>query len=98
MTTDTQPCSVCGSAVHESPRYPGYLCQVCALKVMDANGVAIVYYNTTLSGSGCQGYYSYPDKLYSDEYCYVEGLKCIARDGYFGGIIVQPERFWDDTN
>lgn len=59
MTTDTQPCSVCGSAVNESPRYP--------------------------------------DRLYTDEYCYVEGVKCLATDGYFGGIIAQPERFWDET-
>lgn len=95
-TESNQTCPICQSPVNVSERYPGYICQQCTCKAVDNQGKAITFYNKHMDGSGFQGYYSYPDSPYPHEHCLIDGVRCIARGAYMGGIVIQPEKFWEE--
>lgn len=95
-TESNQTCPICQTLVYKSERYPGYVCRQCTSKAADDQGKAITFYNKYIDGSGCQGYYNRPDSPYPHEHCFVDGVRCIARGAYMGGIVIQPEAFWDE--
>lgn len=88
MTERTEPCPICGQPVQCWERYPGLLCQNCSNRTTDKNGLNVNHNNVSISG-GCYGIYSDSKEPYSDPYCYVDGVKCIADEHRFGGIVVQ---------
>lgn len=88
MTERYEPCPICSQPVQYWERYPGLLCHECSKRTTDKNGTRVSHYNVSLSG-GCYGVYEQEKEPYMDPYCYVDGVKCIADEHRFGGIVVQ---------
>lgn len=88
-----QICPICTTDVRENSRYPDYLCRNCAARVTDADGRAVKYMNTSpgtpniiesLTASYADG------TPYMSQICFVDGVRCHAREAHMGGIVVRP--------
>ncbi len=95
---NVQFCPICKSKVEYSSRYPGYLCQSCVDRITDKKGNALSFGNTEIFGYGCSGIYQETQKTYNSNICYVDGFKCKADAAYFGGIVIQPNEYWQDSH
>ncbi len=93
-----QFCGHCEKEVAYNALYPKYLCSECCAKLTDSEGRAVVFSNTGFMGTGCQGYYrnSESQKLYNSNICYIEKEKFVADEAKFGGIVIQPQRFYEE--
>lgn len=90
-----QFCSRCKKRVMYYPRYPKRICGDCSrLEIKDENGYRLGFSNVGMSGGFVVSYYL-DDKLIKqtqDEWgkiCYIEGVKYIADEAKFGGIVIQ---------
>lgn len=88
--TKQQHCPTCNRYVKYDERYPNYICVKCIDLAADKDGKAIVFYNITQDGHGCQGKYIASEKLYRSSFCYIKGIKCKAQEAYLGGIVIRP--------
>lgn len=88
LEPDEIACSICGAAVHVTPRYPRRLCPACVLEATDAQGRPLVFANTGLGGFEAR--YADDRTIYPSHTCWVRGTRCHADEGRFGGIVVQP--------
>jgi hypothetical protein len=95
MTEETKPCPVCNAPVPYWKRYPGLLCNKCSERTTDQAGRRVTFYNQSICG-GCLGVYIDEEKPYDSNYCYVDGVECIADEHRFGGIVVQAAQFVKD--
>jgi hypothetical protein len=91
MIDNKQKCSNCGAEEFFITRYPHQICEECIKKLTDKNGRPVEFVNTTMLGSGCQGYYTdvTPNKKYSSSSCYINGVEFYAVEGKFGGIMIR---------
>lgn len=96
--SNVQFCPICKSKVEYSSRYPGYLCLSCVKRITDKNGKAVSFGNTHAIGHGCAGIYQDTGKPYKSNLCFVDGFKCKAEEGYFGGIVIQPNEYWQNIH
>lgn len=84
-----QNCPICGNEVSYSERYPKYVCRSCQERLADSSGRLVYYVNTHIMGYGCKGYYRDSNlEPYDSNICYVDGVKCIAKEAHLGGIVV----------
>jgi hypothetical protein len=42
------------------------------------------------SGRGLEGRYADDGRRYAGETCFVRGVRCLAAEHHFGGIVIQP--------
>lgn len=89
-TNNKQCCPICKKDVQPSSRYPRYICAECIKSATDMKGKEVMFYNTSLSGHGCAALYRANRAKYESLICYINGIKCIAGEGYLGGIVIQP--------
>ena len=82
-------------SVQSSQRYPHHLCRACAMLISDANGRPITV--RTISQSMAGAYGEYDDGSCTDleatrsgVIVYCNGVRCQAREAYFGGIVIEP--------
>jgi hypothetical protein len=96
MSPELQSCPVCGVEQPLVPHYPDYLCRTCVARAATADGRLLAFYNTSVTG-GFVAKYADTDDLAAEETVthevYVDGLRCRADAGRFGGIVLQP---WPD--
>jgi hypothetical protein len=85
-----QQCPICKIQVTPSERYPHYVCASCVERAADVAGRKVAFYNTELSGSGCEGRYRDDGSLYASDRCWIDGVPCRAAEAHMGGIVVQP--------
>ena len=90
MENTIQKCPICSVEVSSNVRYPNYVCGDCAKKATDENGRSLTFYNTHLSG-GFEAIYTENNKPRDGNVCFINGIKCIASEARFGGIVIQPE-------
>lgn len=76
-------------AVEPNPRYPRYVCEVCAAKVTSVDSRPLKFFNVTPSGEGCAGQYADTGEEYPSSECFINGLRCEAEGARFGGIVIQ---------
>jgi hypothetical protein len=92
MSQAMQVCPVCGMEQPLVPAYPGYLCRDCVSRAATADGRALAFYNTSLAG-GFVAKYADTDELAVQEtvthVVFVDGIRCWADAGRFGGIVLQ---------
>lgn len=69
-------------------RYPRYVCATCAAKARSADGRPLRFFNLSLSG-GFGAEYADTDEPYDGSICYIDGVKCLADEARFGGIVIQ---------
>jgi hypothetical protein len=92
-----RPCPVCGTPRPHSSRYPDSVCADCVRRAVDERGRSLVFSNLFPDSVG--GFQA----LYADTrervdtpdngcVCFIDGVRCWAREAYFGGVVVQPER------
>ena len=89
--SETQNCSGCGKPVIRLDRYPKYLCFDCVSELTDEDGMGIKYHNSSLGYL----YGTYKDdasKRHPNNRCFYKGIECRAKEGRFGGVVVQPGR------
>jgi len=89
----TQQCPLCSAEVSPNPRYPKYDCEACAAKASSANGRPLKFSNVDMSG-GCVGEYADTGDVYRGNVCYIGGVRCLASEARFGGIVIEVARSW----
>jgi len=94
-----QKCPVCGKGQQPSERYPRYICTECVGRVTDKAGRAVTFSDAVVkNGKALMGgvYGSYVDTgaQYRFKTCYIRGVRCIAAEAHFGGIVIQPDEIF----
>ena len=92
------PCPVCGGPRPHSPRYPDHVCADCVARATDEAGRPLAFFNATLLGGFGAAYADTGERLPTpdeEQACHIDGVRCIAREARFGGIVVQPARGHD---
>ena len=84
----SQNCPICNIKVQENPRWPRYICDTCARKTTDKEGRRVSFGNVDFTG-GLQGGYVDNGEKYKNDFCFVEGTRCKAYEGKFGGVYIQ---------
>lgn len=87
--TPAQRCPICAAEVRANPRYPRYLCGRCVRLAVSVDGRPLAFYNVDMSG-GCAGKYTDTGEAYAGHACFVAGVRCVADEGRFGGIVIEP--------
>lgn len=83
-----QTCPICATEVKINQRFPLYVCRDCGRKACDENGRRVSFGNIDFSG-GLEGCYVDTSEDYNSEICYINGHKCIANEGKFGGVFIE---------
>ena len=90
-----QQCPNCNTSVWPNPRYPHHLCRVCANRLSDAHGRPIALRTISQSMTGAWG--EYEDGSHTDleattrgVIVFCDGVRCQAREAYFGGTVIEP--------
>lgn len=91
-----EPCPICGAPRPHSPRYPRAVCTGCVARAVDGAGRPLTFSNLfPESLGGFQAVYADTrERLVTSGdscVCFVGGLRCRAREAYFGGVVVEPE-------
>jgi hypothetical protein len=89
-----QQCPVCQIAVQPHERYPRYVCESCAEKVMSPDGRRLEFGNNDSSG-GFAGIYADTGERYQSHRCLINGIECFADEARFGGIVIEATPFGD---
>lgn len=86
-----QFCPNCTTETGFQQRYPKSICRKCYSAITDLNGRIVEFFNTEMSGNGCQGYYvgTEQKEKYESELCYINGKEYYAEEARFGGIVIQ---------
>ncbi len=88
-----QVCPICGASVKENARYPDYVCRDCYHRLTDDTGRPVRYRS---AGPGHPNLIETLTAAYEDgtpymsETCYIDGVKCHAREAHMGGVVVRP--------
>ena len=91
-----EPCPTCRAPRPHSPRYPRAICARCVARAVDGAGRPLAFSNRfPESLGGFRAAYAdtgEPVETPGDVcLCYVDGVRCRAREAYFGGVVVEPE-------
>lgn len=86
--TPGQECPVCHYPVPPTTRYPRLVCGLCMRETTDEKGRLLRFYNIDVSG-GFRAEYADTGEPRAGHVCYVRGVRCVADEGYFGGIVVE---------
>ncbi|HET9912724.1 MAG TPA: hypothetical protein VFQ13_12585 [Anaerolineales bacterium] len=89
MSQGEQYCPICHKSVVFFPRYPRYLCIECASRATSKEGRLLKFSNIDMTG-GFIAQYADTTESYPSHECYVDGVRCHADEGHFGGIVIQP--------
>ncbi|MBN1301926.1 MAG: hypothetical protein JW995_11990 [Melioribacteraceae bacterium] len=87
--SEKTPCPICRKQMDYWERYPLMVCHECAGKTTDEEGIAIAFYSTDYFGTGCEALHRSNREKYESEICFIDGIKCKAEEGCFGGIVIQ---------
>ena len=85
---ETQKCPICLAEVPFRGRYPKYVCAMCMAKAVDENNRPLSFYNESASG-GFVAEYADTGAARQSHICYIDGIKCLADEAHFGGIVIQ---------
>jgi hypothetical protein len=89
----TQHCPICRTGVRPNPRYPDYLCTECAGRAVSVDGRPLRFHNPSLSG-GFEAIYADDETpaqaVTRDHIVLVDGVRCLANEARFGGIVIRP--------
>jgi hypothetical protein len=85
---ETQNCPICASEMQKYARYPNLVCAECYDRASDEKGRRLVFSNVDATG-GYLAFYAETDEEYNSHICYIDGVKCCADEGHFGGIAVE---------
>ena len=77
-----QKCPICSTAVIPSARYPNYVCKDCWSRAVDEDGRALSFGYSPDVGY-CIWYVDTREPRQT-EICYIDAIKCIAREDYWG--------------
>jgi hypothetical protein len=89
------PCPICGAPRPHSPRYPDHVCATCVDRAVDDVGRRLSFFNLTLTGGFGAAFAETGERLETPrdaQTCFIDGVRCVAREARFGGIVVQPDR------
>ena len=76
-----------------SPRYPDALCARCASGATDFDGRPVSFYNVDMSGGLMVKFQDDGTQRECDTFeCLVQGVRCVACEHRFGGVVVQSVR------
>lgn len=81
-------CAICDSSIVDNPRYPNMVCAGCQICLTDKNGRQVVFFNESMSG-GLASHYVDTEEPYNSKQCFINNIKCEAKEGRFGGIIIE---------
>lgn len=85
----SQACPICRAPQARNDRHPRHACEACAARAVDAEGRPVRFSNASLSGglrSSSQG----APVVAGTANCFIDGVPCVAEEGRFGGVVIQP--------
>ena len=90
-----QQCPNCNTSVWPNPRYPHHLCRACATLISDESGRPITLRSLSQDMSGAWGEYEDGSRAELEAttwgaIVYCDGVRCQAREAYFGGTVIEP--------
>jgi ADP-ribosyl-[dinitrogen reductase] hydrolase len=88
-----RPCPICGTPRPHSPRYPNHVCATCVERAVDGDGRPLEFFNPELLGGFAAAYRGTGERLSTprdEQECRIDGVRCLAREAHFGGIVVEP--------
>lgn len=88
-----RPCPICGTPRPHSARYPNHVCATCVERAVDGDGRPLEFFNPELLGGFAAAYRGTGERLSTprdEQECRIDGVRCLAREARFGGIVVQP--------
>lgn len=89
MMNQTHDCPICSAKVSHSERYPNQICDECFQRISDADGRRISFITLSFAG-GLTATYNDNGSRYTDQFCYIDGIKCRAEEDRFGrGIVIE---------
>jgi len=89
MMNQTHDCPICSAKVSHSERYPNQICDECFQRISDADGRRISFITLSFAG-GLTATYNDNGCRYTDQFYYIDGIKCRAEEDRFGrGIVVE---------
>jgi predicted amidophosphoribosyltransferase len=83
-----QLCPGCLQEVRPNSRYPRYVCETCVRTAAGSDGRLVEFTNAD-NPAGCVGRYSDTGEHYPSVECFVQGIRCHAREAHLGGVVVQ---------
>ena len=81
-------CKICDAEIIDNPRYPNMVCSACHSLITDENNIQIEFFNESMSG-GVIGVYKETGEPYNSTECFINNIKCKAKEGRFGGIVIE---------
>ena len=81
-----KPCPICSIPSPYRERYPRLVCSTCRSKACDDRGRQLKFFNVSMDG-GFQALLVDSQEEYPSHICYIEGIKCWADEGKFGGWV-----------
>ncbi len=93
MAIELVACPICGTEQPALSRYPDYLCRSCVSRASTEDGRRLTLVNTSPAG-GFAARYADTGELAEEptvtHIVHVDGVRCWADEGTYGGIVVQP--------
>ena len=83
-------CPICAATLQPMPRYPRYVCEVCADRAAAPDGRKLVFSNEGLSG-GFLAHYADTGERYDNHACWIGAVRCRADEARFGGIVIEVQ-------
>ncbi|MEO6862356.1 MAG: hypothetical protein ABI180_12630 [Microcoleus sp.] len=82
-----KPCPICSIPSRYWDRYPRLVCSTCRSKACDSQGRKVEFFNDF--NGGFLAFLADTQAEYPSHLCYIEGVKCWAEEGKFGGIAIE---------
>jgi hypothetical protein len=82
-----KPCPICSIPSPYWERYPRLVCSTCCSKACDSQGRKVEFFNDF--NGGFLAFLVDTQEEYPSHLCYIEGVKCWAEEGRFGGIAIE---------
>jgi len=88
-TTDRPRCPICDQPVTTEPHHPRRVCRACVARARSDDGRPLFFFNRDWSG-GVLARYLDSGEVYHDVVCYIDGVKCVAEEAGFNGVMIRP--------
>jgi hypothetical protein len=94
-------CPICARLFDRPERYPKAICGYCRnSNIKDANGFTVTFQNVDEFGGFQSLHVGEGNQIIkkAEHVCYVNGYKCWASEGRFGGIMIEQMNQYENTN
>jgi len=94
-----QICPICAVEVEYIDRYPRYVCGACCDRAKSADGRVltfgdVIFENGAYRPIGYHALYMDTGEPHDSHECFIDGIRCLADQAHFGGIVIAVADMW----